>query len=39
MKTFVTKINDEGIDFDNGSNLSSYHNQDCCEHHWLSFEH
>jgi hypothetical protein len=39
MKTFVTKINDEGIDFDNGSNLSSYHDAECCEHHWLSFEH
>jgi hypothetical protein len=39
MKTFVTKINDEGIDFDNGANLSSYHRRDCCEKHWLCFEH
>ena len=33
----VVKIDSESIEFDNGVILSSYHNQDCCEHHYLCF--
>lgn len=33
----VTKINSDIIEFDNGSQLYSHHEQDCCEHHYLSF--
>ncbi len=33
----VTKIDGESIEFDNGVTLRSYHDQDCCEHHYLSF--
>lgn len=39
MKTAVVKVTNESIVFDNGQTLSSYHQQDCCEHHYLSFEH
>ena len=33
----VTKVNQESIEFEDGSTLSSYHNQDCCESHYLYF--
>lgn len=32
----VIRISD-GLEFDNGMNLSTYHESDCCEHHYLSF--
>ena len=35
----VVKIDKESIKFDDGSELYSSHEQDCCEHHYLSFEH
>jgi hypothetical protein len=31
----VLEIIDEGLIFDNGYKLISYHMQDCCEHHYL----
>lgn len=34
----VIKIDNESIGFDNGITLSSDHETDCCEHHWLSFK-
>jgi len=34
----VIKIMSDSIEFDNGITLSSDHNQDCCEHHYLSFD-
>lgn len=34
----VVKVNGESIEFENGIILSSNHDQDCCEHHYLSFE-
>jgi hypothetical protein len=34
----VIKVDDESIEFDNGAVLSSYHNQDCCESHYLWFK-
>ena len=36
-KLRVIKLEDEGITFDNGVQLSSNHDQDCCEQHYLSF--
>lgn len=38
MKMRVTKVNEESIEFENGEALSSYHDQDCCESHFLSFK-
>lgn len=38
-KLKVVKVDSESIEFDNGASLSSYHDQDCCENHYLSFEH
>jgi hypothetical protein len=35
----VAKIITEGIEFTDGSFIRSEHYQDCCEHHWLDFEH
>ena len=35
--TKVVKVTDDMIEFDNGWQLLSEHNQDCCEHHYLSF--
>ncbi len=35
----VIKVEQEQIEFDNGIKLYSEHESDCCEHHWLSFEH
>ena len=42
MKTLITKIaeiTDEKVIFENGYKLYSYHEQDCCENHYLDFEH
>lgn len=36
-KLKVVKVNGEGIEFDNGVKLYSYHYQDCCENHELYF--
>lgn len=36
-KIKVIKVEPESIEFDNGVTLSSEHESDCCEHHWLSF--
>ena len=33
----VVKIESEKITFDDGTTLYSYHDQDCCEYHYLSF--
>lgn len=33
----VVKVNSESIEFDNGLVMSSNHEQDCCENHYLSF--
>jgi hypothetical protein len=38
IKSKVIKVNDESITFDCGATLASYHEQDCCEHHYLSFD-
>lgn len=35
----IIQITADCIHFDNGYNLSSSHNQDCCEHHYLDFTH
>lgn len=35
----VVKVDSESIEFDNGIQLYSNHDQDCCENHYLSFEH
>lgn len=35
---YVIKVDTEGITFDNGVWLSSFHSIDCCESHWLSFK-
>jgi len=37
MSTKVVKIDSESIEFDNGLILSSNHDQDCCENHYLDF--
>ena len=34
----VVKIDSDSIEFDNGVQLYSNHDQDCCEHHYLSLE-
>ncbi len=38
-KLKVISVTQEHIEFDNGVKLYSDHQSDCCEHHWLSFEH
>lgn len=35
----VIKVDAESIEFDNGVKLSSNHEIDCCESHYLSFNH
>ncbi len=35
----VVKVNNEGIEFEKGVKLYSNHDSDCCESHWLDFEH
>lgn len=37
MKTKVSKVTSDSIEFDNGTTLYSDHDQDCCEHHYLDF--
>jgi len=34
----VVKIIEDGLLFEDGWKIESYHNQDCCENHYLSFE-
>jgi hypothetical protein len=36
-KLKVVKLDAEGIEFENGVKLYSYHGQSCCEYHYLSF--
>lgn len=38
-KSIVTKIGSEVLYFNTGETLYSSHEQDCCENHYLSFEH
>lgn len=35
--TSVVEVTDEHIKFDNGITLTSYHDQDCCENHYIYF--
>ena len=35
----VVKVDSDSLEFDNGVKLYSFHNQDCCESHYLDFEH
>lgn len=35
--TKVVEVTEDGIKFDNGIELSSYHEQDCCENHYVYF--
>jgi len=35
----VVKVDQYSMVFDDGTELSSSHEQDCCENHYLSFEH
>jgi len=39
IKAKVIKITSDEIQFDNGYTLYSWHDQDCCESHYLDFEH
>lgn len=39
FNTSVSHIDNETIYFDNGIKLSYYHEDDCCESHWLDFTH
>lgn len=34
----VVKVSSDGIKFDSGISLYSEHDQDCCEHHELTFD-
>lgn len=36
-KIKVVKVESELIEFENGVQLYSNHEKDCCENHWLSF--
>lgn len=38
MNTTVTQVNQYGITFSDGTVMRSEHDQDCCEHHELSFD-
>ena len=38
MKTKAIEIKEDVLFFDNGQKLKGHHDQDCCEHHWLSME-
>jgi len=35
----VVKIENDELVFNDGTRLSSYHSQDCCESHYLDFAH
>jgi len=37
MITKIKEFTEDGILFEDGSKLESYHQSDCCEHHWLDF--
>lgn len=37
-KLKVVKVDSESIEFENGVQLYSHHDRDCCENHWLSFD-
>jgi hypothetical protein len=37
MNYKVIKVNQESLEFNDGVTLSSHHDTDCCEEHWLSF--
>jgi len=37
-KVKISKVDDEGIIFTDGSQLGSYHDQDCCEHVYANWE-
>jgi hypothetical protein len=37
-KVKVIRVNRDSITFSNNIILSSDHEDDCCEHHWLAFE-
>lgn len=37
MKSKIARISSDCIVFENGAVLSSSHDSDCCEHHWLDF--
>ena len=39
MTTKIKSITEDTIKFDNGYELSFYHEQDCCENHYLDFTH
>lgn len=39
MKVKVLKLTSDSIEFDNGTELYSDHNQDCCESHFLDLSH
>jgi len=34
----VTRVTEDDLTFDDGSSLFSDHDQECCEHHYLSFK-
>lgn len=36
--TKVIEVTADHIKFDNGLTLTSYHEHDCCEHHYIHFE-
>lgn len=36
-KSKVVEISENGITFDTGVTLQSYHEQDCCEWHWIDW--
>lgn len=38
-KLKVIKVEGSSIEFENGIELYSNHEPDCCENHWLDFEH
>lgn len=38
MYAIVTKVTHDGLEFNTGQQLSSEHQQDCCESHYLCFD-
>lgn len=38
MTSKVINVNEDGLTFDDGSSLTSDHDQDCCEQHYLCFK-
>ncbi len=39
MVSKVIKVESESLSFDSGHDLYSWHERDCCEQHYLCFEH